>query len=378
MRNLISKAQAWTRRFIRAYKVFKSVLLSPEFELAIQRPEPTVQPVLVTFEKKPNTQVNSYSISSETTQTAQPPTLNEYQAFLDSFIKVQNSSHTRRAYTKDIQSFFRFLQNYDQPLSVHALVEYREHLRTEQSSKTGQPLSHVSINRKMATIKSFLNWLVLNGVIPNNPAKAVKSFRAGRESPTRDIPNDRVKQMLTFPARHKTVGRMHYSILMLLFHLGLRRAELCDLRTSDIFVQENMPVLRVRGKGDRERVLPIPQAVYESVMTYLTMAKKSHDQDQPLFSPEKNNITKEKHKSLHPNSIAYIVKRYAKMAGVHYKVSPHSARATAVSNALDNKAPHRSVQHMAGWTSPLMVARYDKRKQDLKNSAVQYVNYEIE
>ena len=74
--------------------------------------------------------------------------------------------------------------------------------------------------------------------------------------------------------------------------------------------------------------------------------------------------------------MAHIIKRYAKLAGIHYAVSPHSARATAVSNALDNLAPHRAVQHLAGWSSPLMVTRYDKRKQDLKNSAVKYIHYE--
>lgn len=73
--------------------------------------------------------------------------------------------------------------------------------------------------------------------------------------------------------------------------------------------------------------------------------------------------------------MAYVVKHYAKLAGVNYRVSPHSARATAVSNALDNLAPHRAVQHMAGWSSPLMVTRYDKRKEDLKNSAVRFVQY---
>jgi integrase len=219
---------------------------------------------------------------------------------------------------------------------------------------------------------------VLNGVIPNNPAKAVKSFRAGRESPTRDIPDDMVVRMLELPHRHKTAGRMHHAMLMVLFHLGLRRAELVGLRTSDLFEQDGMKVIRVRGKGDKERVLPLTPELARSIDTYLEFARKDAAVDQPLFSPVKNNITKVKDKPLHPNAVAYVVKHYAKLAGVSYRVSPHSARATAVSNALDNQAPHRAVQHMAGWSSPLMVTRYDKRKEDLRNSAVKYVNYEDE
>lgn len=299
-----------------------------------------------------------------------------FWSYLDSFLKVQNSAHTRRAYELDLTEFLNFLKTSGKLMNVHTLVEYRESLRTRPSEKTGQPLSHVSINRKIATIKSFLNWLVLNGVIPNNPAKAVKSFRAGRESPTRDIPNDRVRQMLALPSRHKTTGRMHHAMLMVLFHLGLRRAELIGLRTSDLFEQDGVRCLRVRGKGDKERVLPVPALVAKSLDTYLEMARKDVSIDQPLFTPMKNNITKVKDKPLHPNAVAYVVKHYARLAGVSYRVSPHSARATAVSNALDNLAPHRAVQHMAGWSSPLMVTRYDKRKEDLRNSAVKYVVYD--
>jgi site-specific recombinase XerD len=182
--------------------------------------------------------------------------------------------------------------------------------------------------------------------------------------------------MLEIPHRHKVAGRMHHAILATLFHLGLRRAELVGLRTSDIFEQEGMRVIRVRGKGDKERVLPLPQEVVKSIETYLEFARKELKVDQPLFSPVKNNVTHTKDKPLHPNAIAYVVKTYAALAGVAYRVSPHSARATAVSNALDHHAPHRAVQYMAGWSSPLMVTRYDKRKQELRNSAVKFVRYE--
>ncbi|MEW6057840.1 MAG: tyrosine-type recombinase/integrase [Bdellovibrionota bacterium] len=301
-----------------------------------------------------------------------------FWAHLDSFLQAQNSAHTRRAYELDLIDFLSYLKTTSKPMNVHTLIEYRETLRVRTSSRTGQPLSHVSINRKIATLKSFLNWLVLNGVLPNNPAKAVKSFRAGRESPTRDIPNDRVRQMLTLPHRHTVAGRMHHAMLMVLFHLGLRRAELIGLRTSDLFEQEGMRVIRVRGKGDKERVLPLTPEVAKSIDTYLEMSRKDVAVDQPLFTPVKNNVTKTKDKPLHPNAVAYVVKHYAAMAGVQYRVSPHSARATAVSNALDNLAPHRAVQHMAGWSSPLMVTRYDKRKQELRNSAVKFVRYQEE
>lgn len=344
----------------------------------IKASDSALLPVELLLEEEDAPAAEFPATEASSTPEPQTPALlfnTDFWAFHDSFLQTQNSAHTRRAYEKDLEDFLNYLKLTQKPMNVHTLVEYRELLSTRTSARTGQPLSHVSINRKIATLKSFLNWLVLNGVLPNNPAKAVKSFRAGRESPTRDIPDDLVQRMLELPYRHKVAGRLHHAMLMVLFHLGLRRSELVALRTSDLFEQEGMKVIRVKGKGDKERILPIPPEVAKSIDTYIEMSRKDLKIDQPLFSPVKNNVTKTKDKHLHPNAVAYVVKHYAKLAGVSYRVSPHSARATAVSNALDNQAPHRSVQHMAGWSSPLMVTRYDKRKQDLKNSGVHYIKY---
>ena len=299
----------------------------------------------------------------------------EFWAFVETFLKEQLSAHTRRAYEKDLIDFLTHLKETSAPMTVHTLVRYRALLEARTSPRTGRPLSRISINRHLATIKSFLNWLVLNGVLPNNPARAVKSFRTSLESPTRDVPDDYVRRMLELPDHHTVSGVMHRTILLVLFRLGLRRSELVGLRTSDLFSEQGYDVLRVRGKGDKERLLPLPKDVEAAIHQYLRAARKDPAVDQVLFTPVRNNSTNDFTKELNPNTVAYIVNRYAMLAGVPHRISPHSARATAVSNALDHLAPHRAVQHMAGWSSPLMVTRYDKRKADLKNSAVKYVSY---
>ncbi|NDC25431.1 MAG: site-specific integrase [Proteobacteria bacterium] len=94
-----------------------------------------------------------------------------------------------------------------------------------------------------------------------------------------------------------------------------------------------------------------------------------------VFTPTKNPLNGILDKPLGPNAITYIVAHYAKKAGVLQKVSPHSCRATCISNALDKKATHRSVQYLAGWSTPLMIQRYDKRREELKNSAAFLVDY---
>jgi integrase len=80
-------------------------------------------------------------------------------------------------------------------------------------------------------------------------------------------------------------------------------------------------------------------------------------------------------KRLNPHAITYVVIRYARKAGILKAISPHSCRATCISNALDRRATHRAVQHLAGWSTPLMIQRYDKRREDLKNSAAFTIDY---
>jgi integrase len=133
--------------------------------------------------------------------------------------------------------------------------------------------------------------------------------------------------------------------------------------------------VRVPGKGDKERILPVPQKLKELLEQYMEREGIEMGQARPLFQPVRNNLTKIKTKPLHAASIYYVVRKYAARAGVDRKVSPHSCRATCISNALDHAASHRSVQQLAGWSSPLMIERYDKRRTELRDSAVHTVAY---
>ena len=171
-------------------------------------------------------------------------------------------------------------------------------------------------------------------------------------------------------------GALHGAILCVLLHLGLRKGELIDLKMGDLDVERGIPVVKVRGKGHRVRILPITKTVQAYIEHYLFVCRRDRaDKMAPLFTPTKNPRTKVLMKPLNPNNITYLVSRYAKKAGVLKPISPHSCRATCISHALDRKATHRSVQHLAGWSTPLMIQRYDKRREDLANSAAFLIDY---
>jgi site-specific recombinase XerD len=80
-------------------------------------------------------------------------------------------------------------------------------------------------------------------------------------------------------------------------------------------------------------------------------------------------------KALSDGELARIVRKHCLKAGIPFRVSPHMLRSTAITHALDQGATHRGVQQMAGWTSPLMISRYDKKRMDPQYSAVHQLRY---
>lgn len=295
------------------------------------------------------------------------------------FVATQRSPHTRRAYEGDLKQFLEFLLS--EKLSgdsIDSLLLYRDWL-VRPKGELGAGLSRLSANRKFATVRAFLSWLQMRGKLKENPGLWVKNFRAKTESPTLGFSDEEVAKILVLPKLKTESGLMHALMLHLLFYLGLRRSELVALKISHIARaragEEMLLTVRIPGKGDKERILPVPAQVEPLLELYLKRRGLSLGEDKFLFSPVRNNVSGMKEKPLHPHAVYYVVKKYARKAGVEAAISPHSCRATAISNALDHAATHRAVQQMAGWSSPLMIERYDKRRTELRDSAVHLVRY---
>jgi len=298
---------------------------------------------------------------------------------IEPFLQNQLSDHTRRAYEGDLKQFFMFLEGKISPQDLSVLkpehiILFRKSL--EEGRLTGKVLEKATVNRKLAVVKSFLSWLKLNRLISENPAELVKGFPQGQESSLKGFSDEEARKILLLPRLNAKAGALHSAILHTLFYMGLRKAELMALKMGDISEERGTPVLKVRGKGHRVRILPLVPLVKASLEHYFQVCRRDATQTESfVFTPTKNPLNGILEKPLGPNAITYIVSHYAKKAGVLQKVSPHSCRATCISNALDKKATHRSVQYLAGWSTPLMIQRYDKRREELKNSAAFVVDY---
>lgn len=298
------------------------------------------------------------------------------------FLANQLSDHTRRAYESDLKQFFFFLSERMDLTDLSALrsehiILFRKAL--EEGRLTRRPLSKSTVNRKLAVIKSFFNWLKANRVMEENPAQFVKGYPQTQESALQGLSDEETRRMLDKPNRSSRAGSLHAAVLHTLFYLGLRKGELIGLKIGDLDSERGVEVMKVRGKGHRVRILPLVPRVKVAIEHYLWACNRDkEDKEAPLFTPTKNPYNGVLIRPLNPNAITYIVQRYAKQVGILKKISPHSCRATCISNALDRKATQRSVQHLAGWSTPLMIQRYDKRREDLKNSAAYLVEFEEE
>lgn len=295
------------------------------------------------------------------------------------FLQNQLSIHTRRAYETDLKHFFLFLEGRIRPEDLKTLrpehiILYRKFL--EEGRLTGMTMEKSTINRKLATVKSFLNWLRVNSILRENPAELVKGYPQSQESSLKGLSDEEVVKILALPNRNSRAGSLHGAVLHFLLYTGVRKAELIGLKMGDIDEERGVPVVKVRGKGHRIRILPLTERVRLHLEHYFHVCQRDKtDTEAPLFTPTKNPRFRVLSKALNPHAITYIVSHYARKAGILKPISPHSCRATCISNALDKKATHRSVQHLAGWSTPLMIQRYDKRREDLKNSAAFLVDY---
>lgn len=381
---LVFKLAVWSSRWLRSHSEKKWLKLSSDIEknrpLSLGRNISSVYKANNEMGLKSLVQIGSSGDLKR--QQNERVALPEWAREIPTFLANQISDHTRRSYETDLKQFFQFLEGRISAREIESLrpnhiILFRKYL--EEGRLNGKIMEKATVNRKLAVVKSFLNWLKMNQVIRDNPAQLVKGFPQTQESALKGLSDDEARKILNLPKRNTRAGALHGAVLHVLLYLGLRKSELLSLKMGDLTEERGVPVLKVRGKGHRVRILPITQQVKTALEHYFFACRRDKTKhEDPLFTPTKNPVSGQLLKKMHPHAITYMVVHYAKKAGILKKISPHSCRATCISNALDRKATQRSVQHLAGWSTPLMIQRYDKRREDLKNSAAFLVDYGIE
>jgi len=300
------------------------------------------------------------------------------QDFISDFINQFISEQTQKAYISDLKSFFDFLKTGDVMITHPSQIQ-GHHFQFYRDKLIEKKMASATINRKLVAIRSFIKWSMACKLIDYNPLDIVKLPKVQTETPTLAFDDSEVVNMINSPDLSTKKGQMHKVVMVMLFSLGLRRSELVGIKIMDIYSERNHYVLKIRGKGGKDRHLPLSTTLQSTIKEYVDGLANFGIQLAPEDFLIQSNSNNKNTKPMDGSTVYRIIEKYAKACGISKKVSPHSCRATAISHLLDTqKTPIRDVAIFAGHSKITTTERYDKRRESLDNSAAYDINYDLE
>ncbi|MGH7088061.1 MAG: tyrosine-type recombinase/integrase, partial [Stellaceae bacterium] len=256
------------------------------------------------------------------------------------FANITNAS-TRRAYENAIQDFMRFT-GINRPEEFRTVT--RAHVIAWRDDLASRELGGATIRHRLAALSSLFEYLCDRNAVTHNPVKGVKRPRSeGGEGKTPAIGDHQARDLLAAPAEDRIKDKRDRAILSTLLYHALRREELCKLKVKDFrHARRGVPHLKVSGKGDKTRYLPLHPGTNALIHDYLEVAGHGGDDNGALFRPLKNNRTGKLEKAVSPDAVYKLVRTYSELLG--FKIGAHALRATAATNALDHQADIAKVQ----------------------------------
>ncbi|MCH5242969.1 MAG: tyrosine recombinase XerD [Muribaculaceae bacterium] len=250
------------------------------------------------------------------------------------------SGNTNLAYCKDVRHLANFLSEKNIPIEMLTLQHLHEFLITLHEIGIA-PRSQA---RMISGIKSFFNFLRLEGYIEISPAEFLESPQLSRELP--DVLSVKeIDAMIEAIPNEKNESLRNHTIIETLYGSGLRVSELIDARISRLDLQERL--LIVEGKGSKERLVPISPVAADLLEAWL---KQRNFMD---VKPEGNDIIflNRRGRPLTRVMIFHIIKELAALAGIKKNVSPHTLRHSFATHLLEGGANLRAIQEMLGHES---------------------------
>jgi len=255
------------------------------------------------------------------------------------------SPHTRDAYARDIGEFASFLRREGGEGASLAAVDHltiRRYLALRY-----RELAKSSIARKRAALRTFYRWLQKQGVITSNPAELVASPRLEKRLPYH-LSIDEVTALVQAPSGGDPLSLRDRAILELLYSSGLRVSELTGLSIGDLDRDDR--VVRVMGKGSKERIVPVGSRALQAIGDMLAM-RGPLTPDAPLFINRRGG-------RLTPRSVQRIVERFMRHLLTMKKGTPHTLRHTFATHLLEAGADLRAIQELLGHASLSTTQKY--------------------
>ncbi len=280
------------------------------------------------------------------------------------------SDRTRKTYQNAIREFIGFhqIQTSDELYEIDQahVIAYRDVL-----IKNGA--SSATIRGRISAVSSLFNHLCEKQLAQHNPTLGIKRPKEKRDKvKTKTLTPFKVQEFLNVPDTATLQGLRDSAILHVFFYCGCRIAEVGKLKVKDFFDDGEYKVLDFHVKGDKRNCVAVNPKAQKAIERYLEASGHGNEPDAPLFLAIRSAHLR---KHLTPQNLDLIWNKYRAQVGIVKGVSPHSARATFVTEALENGWNIEDVQKTVSHARLDTTQMYDKRKTNHKNSASFAVNY---
>jgi len=268
------------------------------------------------------------------------------------------SPETIRSYQTDLRQFQGFLRTHGsspqgslpapesiEPITIRRFLGWLADKKEKKSS----------LARKLATLRSWYRFLVREGRVTTNPAGSVRTPRLGNRLP-KVLTKDDANSLMEFPSEEMKSGRRDRAILETLYSSGARVSELVGLNVEDMDLTEGL--LRLRGKGKKERQVPLGSVAVAALQDYLGSSTHSTQTDHGKESMRKMAVfTNNRGTRLSARSVERLVKKYS-LRLQHGSITPHVLRHSFATHLLDEGADLRVIQEMLGHASLATTQKY--------------------
>lgn len=296
--------------------------------------------------------------------------------FLEYLKVIKNfSEHTLRNYAIDLNSFKAFIEKgspniHNQPahgitfdkIERRTIRNFLAHLNaTQQNKKT--------IVRRLSALRSFFKYAFENKIIPLNPAETLETPKTEKKIPN-PLTYEHVVALFSIPDVNTLLGLRDRVIMELFYSSGLRVSELVGLNRSDF--DAGSLLLKLRGKGKKERVVPITKNAAGWIMTYLEHPERYQEVDGHRAQADPEAIFLNKlGKRLSARSVDRNFEGYIKQSGLAGKATPHTLRHTIATHWLEKGMDLKTIQVLLGHSSLTTTTIYTKVSNTLKQQVYQ-------
>lgn len=267
--------------------------------------------------------------------------LSDIDAFIDAiWLEEGLSKNSLAAYRRDLSLYARWLAEQSRSLNATTEVDLRAYFAHSHATTKA-----TSANRRLTVFKRYFRWALRENLMSSDPTLKLQAAKQPLRVP-KTLTEAQVEALLAAPDTSTALGLRDRTMLELMYASGLRVSELVELRVLNVSLNDN--VLRVLGKGSKERLVPFGQVAADWLRQYLGAPRQellAERQTQDLFITARGTKAGT---AMSRVMFWMVVKKYAQAAGIHAPLSPHTLRHAFATHLLNHGADLRAVQMLLG------------------------------